>query len=171
MALSQRKPQRLQDYDYSEQGAYFITLCTHNRQHLFGKLLDGTMRINKYGLIAQSHLLNIPQHFDSVVVDKFIVMPNHLHCIFILWGTAERSRPFPTLSTVVGLYKSGVTNRIHGFSPDLCVWQKSFHDHVIRDEQDYLRIWQYIDTNPLNWEKDRYFTPESSPVIIKNAAP
>ncbi len=95
MALPQRKSQRLLGYDYSKQGAYFITLCTHNRQHLFGELVDDTMQINMYGLIAQSHLLDIPQHFDSVFVDKFIVMPNHLHCILIFQGAAERSGTVP----------------------------------------------------------------------------
>ncbi len=80
-------------------------------------------------------------------------MPNHIHAIISInkCDDKERSRPFPTLSTVIGLYKSGVSRKI-GFP----IWQKSFHDHIIRDEKEYQEIWQYIDTNPQKWEEDCY---------------
>ena len=95
--------------------------------------------------------MNIPNHFDGVNIDKYVIMPNHIHAIFIIGcdGETERSRPFPTLSTVVGLYKSGVSKRVHETKPDIIIWQKSFYDRIIRDEQSYLEIWQYIDENPL----------------------
>lgn len=85
-------------------------------------------------------------------------MPNHVHAIIVI-NNEERSRPFPTaLPTVIGLYKSGVSKRIHQLNPDLNVWQKSFYDHIIRDENEYLRVWKYIDENPIKWDTDEYYT-------------
>jgi len=99
-------------------------------------------------------LLQIPSHFPHVSIDHYVIMPNHIHAILVLDTAActERSRPFPTLSTIVGLYKSGVS-RTAGFP----VWQKSFHDHVIRNDADYRMIWNYIETNPVRWTLDKYY--------------
>ena len=94
-------------------------------------------------------------------MDKYVIMPNHIHMIVVIGcDGAERSRPFPTLSTVIGQYKSGVSRNIHSICPDFKIWQKSFHDHIIRNENDYQMIWQYIDTNPATWENDCFYTEE-----------
>lgn len=117
------------------------------------------MELNELGKIAENELLNIPNHFDCVKIDKYVIMPDHIHAIIIIGcdGETERSRPFPTLSTIVGLYKSGVSKRIHEFEPNIKIWQKSFNDRIIRNEKGYQEIWQYIDTNPQKWEEDSFY--------------
>ena len=158
MINKSRKPNRLKDYDYSSNGYYFVTICTHNKAHIFGSVIDGKVQINQFGCIAAEELENIVCHYEMVSVDKYVVMPNHVHEIIVI-NNEERSRPFPTaLPTVIGLYKSGVSKRIHQISPNLNLWQKSFYDHIIRDENEYLRVWKYIDENPLKWETDEYYT-------------
>lgn len=84
MRLPQRKPQRLKNYDYSLNGYYFITICTHNRQHLFGKILDGQMLLNEYGIIVRQELKQIPGRFANAKLDKFVIMPNHVHIIMVV---------------------------------------------------------------------------------------
>ena len=163
--LPQRKNIRLKGYDYSNAGYYFITICTHNRQPLFGSIDNGQMILNEYGQIAMQDLLLIPEGFINVKLDKFVVMPNHLHGIIAITGDeigqseAERSRPFPTavIPKIIGLYKSGIARKIHELDPGIIVWQKSYHDHIIRNEAEYQKIWEYIDTNPLKWEIDKYY--------------
>ena len=155
MKLPQRKLQRLKGFDYASANCYFVTICTYEKRCIFGK----PGQLNLFGQIAKKELCGIPGHFQSVTVDKFIVMQNHLHAMIILDSAeAERSRPFPTLSSIIGLYKSGGSREIPRIQPELLVWRPSFHDHIIRGEEDYLRIWEYIDENPAKWELDRYYT-------------
>ena len=160
MELPKRRKMRLEGYNYSQNGAYFITICTHKKLMLFANVGNGldhsAIALNECGLVAKNEIENISTHFAGVHVDKSVVMPNHVHAIIVIGcdGVAERSRPFPTLSTVVGLYKSGVSKRIHEIDPDIEIWQTSFHDHIIRNEREYREIWQYIDTNPMKWEQD-----------------
>ena len=154
MELPQRKPLRLESWDYGEDGYYFITICTKDKRNLFGRIVGNGLDRSAVGTIAETHLIDLPNHFPLVRLDKYVVMPNHIHAILVIdHRQAERSRPFPTLSTMVGLYKSGVS-RAAGFP----VWQKSFHDHIIRGKEDYRMIWDYIDQNPLKWMLDRYYT-------------
>ena len=155
-----RKKLRLESYNYAACGYYFVTICTKDRQHLFGEIegngLDRSeLHLNDLGKLAERHLLAVPNHFSGVSIDHYVIMPNHIHVIFVLDPTAytERSRPFPTISTIVGLYKSGVSR-----AADFPVWQTSFHDHVIRNTQDHAEIWTYIENNPHKWTLDRYFT-------------
>ena len=153
-----RKQNRLKDYDYSSNGYYFVTICTHNKAHIFGSVIDGKVQMNQFGCIATEELENIACHYELISAIKSVVMPNHVHAIIVI-NNEERSRPFPTaLPTVIGLYKSGVSKRIHQLNPDLNVWQKSFYDHIIRDENEYLRVWKYIDENPVKWDTDEYYT-------------
>ena len=148
--LSKRKLPRLSGWDYSAENYYFVTVCTHHKRCLFGSVCD----FSRLGKLAETELLRIPERFPGVRIDKYVVMPNHIHAIVVLGcDGAERSRPLPTLSTVVGLYKSGVS-RLAG-EP---IWQKSFYDHIIRNEESYLEIWRYIDENPLKWREDELYT-------------
>ena len=127
-----------------------MTICTRDKRCLFG---DGA-ELTALGGLAEKELLRIPERFPGVRMDKHVIMPNHIHAIVVLGcDGAERSRPLPTLSTVVGLYKSGVS-RLAGES----VWQRSFYDHIIRNEESYLEIWRYIDENPLKWREDELYT-------------
>lgn len=148
-----RKRLRLENYDYSGNGAYFITICTKNKENIFVQPVGNGHARSSVGMIAEQHLLAIPAHFQGVTIDKYVIMPNHIHVILVLEQPhTERACPFPTVSTVIGSYKSSVS-RAAGFP----VWQKSFYDHVIRNEADYLTIWQYIENNPLKWELDRFY--------------
>ena len=140
-------------YDYAQPGYYFITICTKAKQCIFGT--PGCL--NQYGQIAQWGMNEIEMHAKGIKVDKYVVMPNHVHGILVLKDNAT------DLSTVIGQYKSAVTRRIRTIKQDAEVWQTSYHDHVIRNEQDYLRIWNYIDTNPMRWEKDCFFVEPVDP--------
>ena len=144
----QRKSPRIRNYDYKTPGYYFVTICTHQKRCIFG----GPERLGALGIIAEEGITQIQTHFRDVRVDKYVVMPNHVHMIIVLEEGAS------SLSTVVGSYKSYVTGRIRKGSNNGPIWQTSFHDHVIRDEKGYLRIWNYIDGNPSKWEEDCFYS-------------
>ena len=155
MTLPVRKKLRLENYDYSSDGYYFVTICTHNREKLFGKITNdnNTVELNPAGKIVDYHIRNIEKHYENIRIDKYTVMPNHIHLIVVIGCNFElNSTRNPNLSYIIGLFKSGVTKEI-GKS----VWQKRFHDHVIRNEKTYLKICEYIDTNPLKWKQDIFY--------------
>lgn len=142
-----RKSPRIKDYDYSAQNYYFVTICTHQKQCIFGD----PMALNTFGVIAEKLLLEIPVHFSGVIIDKYVIMPNHIHVIF---NIAEKGI---SLIDLIGSYKSAVTKEIHKVQPKLLIWQKSFHDHIIRNQNSYEKIWNYIDGNPLKWNEDCFY--------------
>ena len=143
----ERKSPRIPGYDYATPNYYFITICTHEKKCIFwnrGKL-------NAFGRIAYDTAMQIPAHFPKNRVDSFVIMPNHIHMILVV-------EPGGTDATVVmGQYKSQVSREIHKLDPERKVWQTSFHDHGIRDFEQYQRIREYIATNPLRWEKDCFY--------------
>ncbi len=167
----QRKSIRLKDYDYSQPGAYFITINVTNRKCLFGSIKNDEMIINKYGRIAQECWYNIPEHFIHVQLDAFIVMPNHIHGIILITGVeATHASPLHkiipingpksnSLGAIVGSYKSAVTKRINEVrkTSGTGIWQRNYYEHIIRNETELNKIRDYILTNPLNWKKDDYF--------------
>ena len=145
-----RKNPRLKNFDYSSYNYYFVTICVWNKQCIFGT----PSKLSYCGEVARDCVNEISQHFPKVKVDKWVVMPNHVHLIMVLPGDNT------TLSTVIGQYKAAVTKKIHGIQPGLWIWQAFFHDHVIRTQADYERIWAYIDTNPARWMDDCFYIPE-----------
>ena len=152
MQLPQRKPMRIPQFDYASQHAYFITICTKNRQQTLARIeAFGTYRLSSLGVCAEKNLKMIPHHFPEVQVEKFVVMPNHVHMMLTLGCNGVQIEH--TLPAVIQAYKASVS-RWAGFS----VWQRSFYDHVVRNEADYQMIWQYIENNPLKWELDRFYT-------------
>ena len=258
-----RKDIRLKHYDYSSAGFYYITICTKNRLHLFGKIINGKMHYSKHGIIAKDELINMPSHYKNISLDNYIIMPDHIHMIIIVESetknkgappmqvigappvrdvvqppvrdiapplgqdtaplaappaaphaappaappatptaappvraplaapvsvcetdTPERdvatpaapvsvcetdtqgrdlgtlvgraSAP-PTIGNIIRGYKSAVSRKI-GFS----VWLRNYYDHIIRSEEDYFRIWQYIDENPAKWQNDCHSTGNRS---------
>ena len=155
-SFSQRKSPRLQGYDYSLAGAYFITICTHQREYLFGDVVAGEMHLNQNGKIAAERWLALPHHHNDVILDLFVIMPNHMHGIIMLDNTS--------LSTIVGSYKSSVTRHIRQSNDDahLSVWQPRFHDHIIRNEADLNRIREYVHHNPARWSEDTYFSGQNA---------
>jgi REP element-mobilizing transposase RayT len=169
-----RKSPRLTGFDYSREGAYFITICVNNRHEALGEISVGAgstrpfVELTKYGKAVEANLVALPEKFPHISVGNFVIMPNHIHCILHLdrrapsFGEgrvdpaleAGRVDPAPTLSQIVGYFKYQTTKEIgiSGF------WQRSYYDHVIRDAADYHRIYEYIEANPLKWTEDRYYT-------------
>ena len=145
-----RKNPRMEGYNYATPNYYFVTVCTKNKKCLFAS----HTKCNGFGKLAEAALREIPEHFAHIQIDKYVIMPNHIHAIVVLEEGAA------SLSTVIGQYKSYVTRQIHKIAPDTEVWQASFHDHVIRNKESYLRIWNYIDGNWQKWQEDCYFTEE-----------
>ena len=159
MELPKRKQNRLTEYDYSTPNAYFITICTQNRKNLFWKDVRNTIGcpenipLTDIGMMVKQVILDIPKHYPAITVDHAVIMPNHIHLLLQI-NTDADGRPMaaPTISTVINQTK-GAASKIAGFS----VWQKGFYDHVIRSEQDYLDIWNYIEGNPSKWEEDKLY--------------
>lgn len=159
MEIPQRKPNRLSDYDYSTPGAYFITFCTKDHKCLFWKAVGAsiarpqTPQLSNYGAIVDAAIRSIPNHYPAISVDHYVVMPNHIHLLLRI-SSDSNGLPMaaPSISRVVQQLKGIVTKQI-GHS----VWQKLFHDHIIRNEKDYLKIWEYIDSNPAIWTDDCFY--------------
>ena len=164
MTRSARKNLRLQDYDYANAGAYFVTICAYQRQSLFGLVRDNKMALNQCGQIAEHAWRNIPMHFQDIHLDEFIVMPNHVHGILFTDGErARHASPLhhrPKLGTVIGAYKSAAARLINQTrsTPGASVWQRYYYEHVIRNELSLSEIREYIVNNPLKWELDEYFS-------------
>ncbi len=147
MFFHNRKSPRMPNFDYSSANYYFVTICTQDKRCIFG----APNALNHWGAIAQDDMIALPTHYGSVHIDNFVIMPNHIHAIIIL---DEQSNT--TLSNIVARYKAGVTRKINSGHT---IWQRSFHDHVIRDQAGYEKIWNYIQYNPLKWEEDCFYTP------------
>ena len=155
MELPKRKKNRLTEYDYSTPNAYFITICTDKRRNLFwsdvGAIIDRPdIPLTQLGKIVESSIESIHEYYPGVTVDKYVIMPNHIHLLLQIHTDSDgRSMIAPTISTVVRHMKGAVTKGA-GFT----VWQKGFYDHIVRNEKDYQDIWQYIEGNPSKWSED-----------------
>lgn len=160
MPLPKRKAIRLKEYDYSLAGCYFITLCVQGRRCILSEITVGEglappgVRLTEAGALAEEQLRQIPKRFPTVLVDKYVIMPNHIHLILRLQGGTGGASPSPTITQVVGAFKSLTTRQCAG---ETKLFQRSFYDHVIRNEADYQEIWTYIDQNPAKWREDRFY--------------
>ena len=159
--LTARKNIRLQGYDYSRKGCYFITVCVKDKYEMFGVIAGGKMSLSEYGRIAERNLGDISAHIQGVYVNKFVVMPNHIHMILVVDAAARentvvstRAKSKQTVSKTIQQYKASVSRE-----SGICgLWQPRFHDHIIHGEDEYKAIWRYIDENPANWAGDKYCT-------------
>ncbi len=152
-----RRSIRLKDYDYSQQGAYFVTICTRNGQCLFGEIVTGTMRPNESGELIQGLWCELPNRYANLDLDAFVLMPNHLHGIIVLTDQA------PTLARVVRTFKSIsaiLLNRLLSRT-GRPVWQRNYYEHIIRNERSLNAVREYILNNPARWSDDPE-NPESS---------
>lgn len=157
----QRKSPRFKDYDYSQDGAYFVIVCAHLRQCHFGTIEADTMQFTALGEVAERELQLVPQRWSTVDVDLFVVMPNHVHVIVLLWGHGDSISKQRTLGHVMGSYKAGVTRlaRLQGLIDEgYPLWQERFHDHIIRSEYELNRIQEYVLHNPALWAEDQLRT-------------
>lgn len=161
--LHHRKSIRLKDYDYSLPGKYFLTLNCHKGVHRFGEIVNDKMIYSKLGEIAFSELTKLPDRFSNLELDVFQIMPNHLHAILIITDVATTETANSSISDIIGAYKSLVFNSCLEYSKAQNVilgklWHRNFYDHIIRDEDSYLRIAEYIINNPMNWNKDKFYS-------------
>lgn len=205
-------------WDYRDDAAYFVTICTSGREHFFGEIVDGKMHLSEIGQIAQQNWLEIPTHFPFIRLDAFVTMPNHMHGILVIdhsrnnlndnvcrdainrvsddtmtkieptegegaqtsdahqldainrvstndhliGGITGEKNPMLSnnLSRIIRWYKGRTTFQCHSVHADFA-WQTRFHDHIIRDEQEYWKIREYIQNNPKRWAEDKYNQPDT----------
>ncbi len=166
MDMPKRKAVRLKDYDYSTPGAYFITICVHNRRNILSDIVgEGSPLPKKSGKIAIKYIEQINPKYPTIFVDKYVVMPNHIHLLLSVKEVTGRGNPSPTTDNIeraMGWFKYNAAKEINSLfgTSGQRVFQRSFHDHIIRDEKDYLKIWNYIDINPAKWEQDCFYTEQ-----------
>lgn len=182
-----RQSIRLPGYNYALPGAYFVTICTHHRQHLFGVVENGQVILSDWGHVAAAQWLLLPEHFPRVRIDEHVFMPNHMHGI--LWIDKDRasaelehpvavSLPAPrandnrpngaaagSLGAIIGTFKSVTTRRINQLrrAPGMPVWQRNYFEHIVRTEEALQRIRSYIIDNPSRWIVDRYHSQPVGP--------
>jgi len=179
LELPQRKTLRLKNYDYSSNGAYFITISVKDGRALLGSIADadsaavrrdapGTplIKLSEFGKIVQKNIDAIESHYKNVFIDKYIIMPNHVHIIIVVTnpningvpGSSRRtnsdSEPRPTalIPNIIASFKKFSTKEIKRN-----IWHTSYYDHIIRNYEDYIRVWNYIDQNPVKWTQDNFF--------------
>jgi len=175
-SIHHRRSIRLKGYDYSQAGMYFITITCQNRIFRFGKIRDGEMILNDFGEIAFDEWMKLPERYPNMLLDAFQVMPNHVHGIIVLVNAANGddggggkndtsvvATNTPTIGDIVGAYKSLVANKcleIYKSRNEYMgkFWQRDYWDNIIRNETAYRYIDNYIVNNPVNWEKDRFFS-------------
>jgi len=166
--LPVRKYPRLKKYDYSQSGSYFVTFCVKNRYELLGRVVEAkinapqSVKLTDLGEVVQQSIEFMKNSNSGVKVPKYVIMPNHVHMIITLTTSATEKtvgHGSPTLQSLVGRIKSYTANRWNEMcsSKYLTFWQRSFHEHIIRNDSEYLTICQYIDDNPTKWNDDEYY--------------
>lgn len=183
--IHHRRSIRLKGYDYTQAGAYFITICTHQRENIFREIVNGEMKLSKFGLVAKQQWEKLPKRFPNIELGAFMIMPNHKHGIIqIVESEVERrgiagdlqnldekmTRYAPTskqqkfgkvipnsIPAMVRSYKSAVAYRINLMknNKEKNVWQRNYYEHIIRNEKELETITKYIEYNPTNWQLDR----------------
>lgn len=178
MILHNRRNIRLQGYDYSSEGLYFVTICVQNRLCLFGKIVEDEMILNDAGRIVNDTWHDLPNHNPNIELDAWCIMPNHVHGIIIIknieyvgvdskstqnndWTDLESvpTRKHHGLPEIIRQFKSFSTRRINKlqYTAGSIVWQRNYYEHIIRNNNSYLKIVDYINNNPCNWETDKYY--------------
>ncbi len=171
-----RRTLRLKAYDYAQNGGYFVTICACDRASLFGEIVDHEMRLNDYGKIVEEEWLRTAVLRPYAELDAYVIMPNHFHGIVAILQDsvgARRALPLPSqvlprqfgkppahsLSSIIGSFKSAVSRRVNLVrgTPGLPVWQRNYHEHIIRTPRQLERLREYIAANPARWAEDRYY--------------
>ena len=184
--IRNRKNPRLKDFDYSRAGAYFITICTKGRKCILGRIVDASEEtgtsdhfvgtgvpdcpkiiLSNFGEIAKKYLIQLNEFYDNVSVERFVIMPNHIHLILMVWGNdrAEISNTDgelwsianknATVPSFVSTFKR-FCNKEHGDN----IWQTRYYDHIIRNYDDFEEISKYIRDNPKRWFYDKLYSEE-----------
>lgn len=163
--IYRRKQLRLKSYDYSTNGAYYITICTYNRRNLFGEIINGKVVVNKYGEMIDNCWNDLTCRFNNIILDKFIIMPDHFHGIIIIGndfsykkcnGQAQGLPLQMTISQIIGAFKSITTNEfIRLYNSNVTfykLWQRGFYEHIIRNKYELEQTRKYIINNPFLWD-------------------
>jgi REP element-mobilizing transposase RayT len=160
-----RRSVRLKHYDYSSNGAYFVTVCTNHRECLLGEIIDSKIVVNLAGKMVEDCWHDLPNYYKNIELDYFVIMPNHIHGILILSDAnivGAGLKPAPTvndeLPEIVRALKTFSARRINESRNTLGTpfWQRNYYEHVIRNEESLGKIREYIQSNPLKWELDQY---------------
>jgi REP element-mobilizing transposase RayT len=174
-----RRSIRLPEFDYKQAGAYFVTICTQNRESLFGEAVDGEIQLNDAGRLVEASWQDLTSRFADISLDVFVVMPNHIHGIILVGAQfiAPSAAPdknqgamnrAPTLGQIVRAYKASSTRLIRSRANANFAWQRNYYEHVIRNEESFNGIRQYILDNPFRWHLDRE-NPQATTLEPENA--
>jgi len=166
MQNKNRKSIRMKSWNYSDPSDYFITICTHERENLFGEVIDGIMVLNNIGKIAQDCWYDLPNHYPHIYLDEFVIMPNHIHGVITILAddhiVGAGLNPAPTekpykLSEIIRGFKTFSARKINEIknTKGNPVWQRNYYEHIIRNQQSYDEIYAYILSNPQTWDRDR----------------
>ena len=169
--IHKRKSIRLKEYDYSNTGMYFITICTQNRECILSRIIaedvgagpvSAQIKLTNIGNIIKKSYINLENEYENIKLHDYVIMPNHIHVIIEICDRADTG-PAPTIGDIICSYKTRTTGLIlkgikeGKFKPfNKRLWQRNYYEHIIRDEKELYRITQYIQYNPLNWDKDKY---------------
>ena len=158
-----RKINRLKSWNYSNNGGYFITICTDNRKHILSKICVGdgfpVPQLTKTGQIVDDYIKNINLKYSCVTVSEYVIMPNHIHLLLLIDNNGT-GNPSPTVGNIIGWFKYNTTKSVNEKykTAGNKLWQRSYYDHIIRDEKDYTEKLNYILSNPLKWIDDEYYS-------------
>ena len=158
--LPQRRSIRLANYDYSQIGLYFVTICCENRICRFGKIQNTDIVLNEAGRMINTEWNNLKKRFSNIELHNYIIMPNHFHLILEIDGLKVNINEIKikSLSSLMGALKTTTSKQIRDFGFIDFAWHRSFHDHIIRNEKEYDLISNYIDRNPQKWFEDRFYS-------------
>ena len=178
-----RRSLRVHEFDYSQPGAYFVTIVTHERKQLFGQIVDGEMVLNEIGMMVKEIVGGVPRHYQNINVEVSVIMPNHIHILFLITDVVAGPRACQTDQTNNGqpqgvdptkkqLSLPDIVHRIKSLTThqymmgvwdkgwprfEKHLWQRNYYERFIRNERDYQAIYDYIIANPMNWQKDEEF--------------
>ncbi len=175
--IHNRKSIRLKDYDYSQEGLYFITICSHNKECIFGEIVGaGSSRpndnlivntkeneiiLNKIGMVIKDEYINLKNKYKNIKCHEYVIMPNHFHCLIEIIKHQEGGKT-PTLAEIIGYFKFQTTKKYNEMleiknERFLSLWQRNYYENIIRNEKRHLQVIEYIENNPKNWVEDRYY--------------
>ncbi len=159
MAMPQRKPTRLKEYDYNTAGAYFLTVCVKDRRQLLGEIVGRgdfdapKMVLSAHGDVLDRYIRTMSRQSSLLTIDKYVIMPNHFHMLVTISGASASAAPYNSeIAKFISLLKR-YCNREYGQN----IWQRSYHDHIVRDKANYDAIWEYIADNPRRWREDTLY--------------
>ena len=162
--MNTRKHPRLKGYDYSQNGAYFVTFCTKERKHLLSHITVGPdaligplLELTPCGKLVDDAIHGAVSSYPNVDIPCYVIMPNHVHLMVVMEQNGPMRASGPTLGMIVRSIKTQVTR-----AAECVIWQDKFYDHIVRNQDDYLQICSYIESNPAKWTEDKYYTAQES---------